>query len=939
MFKKFWASTPDGVGDHRCRAVRLADRSRPGRQRRQRLRPARRHRHADRRPAPDAGRRRRTTPRTRRPAATRRRRRRVRGELRPDDASSSAPPTRRPRRPAGSPPSCRRCSTAPARRRWSATSPRRPCSCRASGTPCSASSRPTPTPRAIAANGATVAVTWYNGGHDGGSPGRRDRDPDHRVVPALPAPAPGRSRPPPSGTPSTGRSATPAGPAAAPWRRRRTRASAAGRRDRRATPIPVTGDPQFVVNPPGASPAVDLHAARACPGSRRRRCPRSSAACPDRPRGSPRRPFERAHRDHRHAADHRRRSPSVPVPAACRAAQPARGRRRRRALRARWPRSAEGGTRSLAGGAVAPIRLTNLPADGTPGHRHDRPAGRRAAGGGRAPRIEVNLSTTDQAFAGPTAPAAYRIALADDGGAGRDAPGAVSAPEVGGVRVSASEIPVGQLIGLIVLAVARRARPGLRRTGARAGAPTSTPTWSTSRCRSPAWASPIPAACKAVTDVSFRVEAGPGARPARAERRRQDHHAADGDGADLPDRRRDPGVRPQDPSRDRRSCPGSAASSRAPASCRTCPARRTWSCTGRRPADRRRTRTWRRRWRSPGSGTAINRRVRTYSQGMRQRLAIAQAMLGLPDLLLMDEPTNGLDPPQIHAMREVLRRYAATGRTVLVSSHLLSEVEQTCTPRRRRAPGQDHRVRHGRRAGVRVRRDGLRRRRPGGRRAGAAHPGRATSRSPRPACRPTSATGPGPRPSRRWSQAGIAVQLGRPAEPAGGRVPRAGRCVRAPTARRTWRRSAGAGGRQRHRRRRAPAARRSNGASPAHRRCQRTAGRRAMSPVHQDHSADAAVAVMSAVTDSVPVTADGTPQGFRVGRTLPVRVELEPPAAAPADADLAGLHGAAAGDPGDRVRVRRQHRRPRRGVAGRPGHRPARSTSPWCRCSSRRASC
>ncbi len=71
--------------------------------------------------------------------------------------------------------------------------------------------------------------------------------------------------------------------------------------------------------------------------------------------------------------------------------------------------------------------------------------------------------------------------------------------------------------------------------------------------------------------------------------------------------------------------------------------------------------------------------MRTYCQGMRQRLAIAQAMLGLPDLLVLDEPTNGLDPPQIHAMREVLRRYAATGRTVLVSSHLLSEVEQTCT--------------------------------------------------------------------------------------------------------------------------------------------------------------------------------------------------------------------------------------------------------------------
>jgi ABC-2 type transport system ATP-binding protein len=80
-----------------------------------------------------------------------------------------------------------------------------------------------------------------------------------------------------------------------------------------------------------------------------------------------------------------------------------------------------------------------------------------------------------------------------------------------------------------------------------------------------------------------------------------------------------------------------------------------------------------------GLGAAIKRKVRTYSQGMRQRLAIAQAMLGLPELLILDEPTNGLDPPQIHAMREVLRRYAATGRTVLISSHLLSEVEQTCT--------------------------------------------------------------------------------------------------------------------------------------------------------------------------------------------------------------------------------------------------------------------
>ena len=101
--------------------------------------------------------------------------------------------------------------------------------------------------------------------------------------------------------------------------------------------------------------------------------------------------------------------------------------------------------------------------------------------------------------------------------------------------------------------------------------------------------------------------------------------------------------------------------------------------TGRPPDGRWRRRTWTRRWRSPDSGTAIDRRVRGYSHGMRQRLGIAQAMLGLPPLLVLDEPTNGLDPPQIKAMRAVLADYAAAGRTVVISSHLLSEVEHTCS--------------------------------------------------------------------------------------------------------------------------------------------------------------------------------------------------------------------------------------------------------------------
>jgi ABC-2 type transport system ATP-binding protein len=80
-----------------------------------------------------------------------------------------------------------------------------------------------------------------------------------------------------------------------------------------------------------------------------------------------------------------------------------------------------------------------------------------------------------------------------------------------------------------------------------------------------------------------------------------------------------------------------------------------------------------------GLGAAVDRKVRAYSRGMSQRLAIAQAMLGLPDLLVLDEPMNGLDPPQIREMRDVLLRYAAGGRTVILSSHLLGEVEQTCS--------------------------------------------------------------------------------------------------------------------------------------------------------------------------------------------------------------------------------------------------------------------
>ena len=78
-----------------------------------------------------------------------------------------------------------------------------------------------------------------------------------------------------------------------------------------------------------------------------------------------------------------------------------------------------------------------------------------------------------------------------------------------------------------------------------------------------------------------------------------------------------------------------------------------------------------------GLFSAAYRRTGTYSLGMRQRLALAGALLGRPDVLVLDEPTNGLDPEGIRWLRNFLRGLAAEGKTVLISSHVLAEVAQT----------------------------------------------------------------------------------------------------------------------------------------------------------------------------------------------------------------------------------------------------------------------
>jgi ABC-2 type transport system ATP-binding protein len=77
------------------------------------------------------------------------------------------------------------------------------------------------------------------------------------------------------------------------------------------------------------------------------------------------------------------------------------------------------------------------------------------------------------------------------------------------------------------------------------------------------------------------------------------------------------------------------------------------------------------------SGRADDK-VAKYSMGMRQRLGVAACLLGDPQLLILDEPMNGLDPGGMHDMREMIRSFVAEGRTVVLSSHLLDEVERTC---------------------------------------------------------------------------------------------------------------------------------------------------------------------------------------------------------------------------------------------------------------------
>lgn len=499
--------------------------------------------------------------------------------------------------------------------------------------------------RAIAANGTTVAMTWYSGGHDGGSPDQATEDRitawfDHYLARKGPAPGTAFVYSVDGPVSDTGRTRT-----------RTLQANqypglVGGSTTRHD--LPLTGAAQPAVNPPGGSPAgiSSLPGLSGLVGS----------ALSSLSGGLP---------------GQTARFTSAPVGALTVIT----GTPRIQLQVQRLSGSGDGvlfvslskvsdtGQLTLAGNAVAPIRLTDL---GTAPQTVtvDLPAVAFQVEAGS--RLQVAVTTTDQAYAGPAEPAVYRIAAA----------GPLSYPEVPGVRISAGEIPVGVLVALIVLvviAVGALLLGGRVRRRAQV-----TPGDPTIPLEIVGLRKEYPGGVAAVQDVSLRVEPGqvlgllgPNGAGKTTTLRMVMGLISPSAGQILVF------GEPVRPGAEILSRIGSfvEGSGFLPHLSGRANLELYWAATGR-PVD---DAHFDIAVEIAGLGAAINRRVRTYSQGMRQRLAIAQAMLGLPDLLLLDEPTNGLDPPQIHAMREVLRRYAATGRTVLVSSHLLSEVEQTCS--------------------------------------------------------------------------------------------------------------------------------------------------------------------------------------------------------------------------------------------------------------------
>jgi ABC-2 type transport system ATP-binding protein len=502
--------------------------------------------------------------------------------------------------------------------------------------------------RAIAAAGTPVRVAWFTGGHDGGDGPQSDRDRiryltaqwlDHYLKGRGAAPATDFTYSRITGLDATNRDLVASG-----YRVTDYPGLAAG-----GIQVAVTGRPTAIANPPDGNPA----AISTLPGGL------SSVVgggldIPGQHARFVSAPFAQA-------------TVAVGTPTIrLRAASPT----GEAVLFVKLYLIGSGGQSSLPGGQVAPVHLTGLPTSldaatpvtvTLPGIVQQFEAGSRLA---------VVVATSDQAFAGPAAPVVYQVAV----------DGPVTLPTVPGKPIANPNLIWRYILGALLLAIAlavaaalvvarirgrRRDRgvvaehadtplvvKGLRKEYADGFVAVSCVDFTVHRGQVVGLLGPNGAG----KTTSLRVLMGL-TRPTAGEVFVFGHRLTVG--APVLSRLgalvEGPGFLPH--------LTGEAN------------LRLYWKATGRPEADARLAEAFE----IAGLGTAVQRRVKTYSHGMKQRLAIAQAMLGLPELLVLDEPTDGLDPPQIAEMRQVLRRYATDGRAVLVSSHLLAEVEQTCT--------------------------------------------------------------------------------------------------------------------------------------------------------------------------------------------------------------------------------------------------------------------
>jgi ABC-2 type transport system ATP-binding protein len=503
--------------------------------------------------------------------------------------------------------------------------------------------------RAIAATGTPVRVAWFTGGHDGGTGPGTDRDRLNFLTAqwfahylkgegAQPSRSFTYSRI--TGIDATNRDLVASGYSVTDY----PGLSSAGAR------VTVTGPPQPIANPPNGTPA----AVSTLPGGLSSFVGGAGLDVPGQ--------FARFVGARFESTVDVVGAPTVRI----RAASPT----GEAVLFVKLYAVGADGTGSLPGGQVAPVRLTGLPTDlrdaqpvtvTLPAIVHRFEAGQR---------LDIVVSTSDQAYATPPDPAVYQVAV----------DGEVALPTVDGTPIRSPNIVwylgfAGLLLAVvlgvgavIVVARVRRKRThhvvvheyadtplvvrGLRKEYADGFVAVSSADFTVQRGQVVGLLGPNGAG----KTTSLRVLMGL-TRATAGEVLIFGHRLAPG--APVLSRLgalvEGPGFLPH-------------LSGRANLEL-------FWRSTGRPAADARMDEALS----IAGLGGAIDRRVKTYSHGMKQRLAIAQAMLGLPEVLVLDEPTDGLDPPQIAEMRRVLRRYATDGRAVLVSSHLLAEVEQTCT--------------------------------------------------------------------------------------------------------------------------------------------------------------------------------------------------------------------------------------------------------------------